>query len=309
LNLYLHDLPVVAALAELLDQASLALAVGFDGVTFSEHHAGFPGYLPTPLQMAGWVLARHPSGWAAPLPFLLPLRPTGILIEDLAWLAAGFPERVGFGAAPGYLFDDYTIHGVPFENRYESFWRAFDELAAAAAGAPSQSLFFRDPAVAGPLRDVPLVVATKSPRSVRRAAAANAGVMPPRLSDEAASRLFAEYSAAGGSGPWVIIRWAWLGSLVDQYAVRRRQAYDAAGGDHRWRSPTAEPPTVSTDEGDLAHRLAEGVLSGSGTCLSLRLHLPGLEPRQVRRQIESFAGVLPRLRHELSGLGSGGRLL
>ncbi len=41
---------------ELRAQAALAAQHGFDGVMTSEHHAGFHGYLPNPLQAAGWCL-------------------------------------------------------------------------------------------------------------------------------------------------------------------------------------------------------------------------------------------------------------
>ena len=47
-----------AQAADVLESGALAEEVGFDGVTMSEHHNGFPGYLPQPLLMCGLVLAR-----------------------------------------------------------------------------------------------------------------------------------------------------------------------------------------------------------------------------------------------------------
>ena len=76
---------------ELRVQAALAVTHGFDGVMTSEHHGGFAGYLPNPLQLAGFLLDAMPTGWAAPCPLLLPLRPTALVAEETAWLAARFP--------------------------------------------------------------------------------------------------------------------------------------------------------------------------------------------------------------------------
>ena len=47
----------------------------------SEHHGGFGGYHPTPLQVATFVLNEAPRGWAAPCPLLLPLRPAAAVAE------------------------------------------------------------------------------------------------------------------------------------------------------------------------------------------------------------------------------------
>ena len=46
---------------ELCTQAALAAGHGFDGVMTSEHHAGFAGYIPNPLQMAGFLLDAMPE--------------------------------------------------------------------------------------------------------------------------------------------------------------------------------------------------------------------------------------------------------
>ena len=78
-------------------QAVLGREAGFDGVMTSEHHGGFGGYLPNPLQLTGFLLDAMPGGWAAACPLLLPLRPAALVIEEAAWLAARFPGRVGLG--------------------------------------------------------------------------------------------------------------------------------------------------------------------------------------------------------------------
>ena len=104
LRLYPHnDLPAHGIVTVMREQAALAAKVGFDGVMTSEHHGGFGGYLPNPVQMTGWLLEAMSQGWAAPCPLLLPLRPWALVAEELAWRAARFPGRVGLGVAAGSL--------------------------------------------------------------------------------------------------------------------------------------------------------------------------------------------------------------
>jgi len=89
---YPHDeLDAAARVEELRVQAALAVEHGFDGVMTSEHHAGFAGYMPNPLQVAGFLLEAMQRGWAAPCPLLLTLRPPALVAEEIAWLAARFP--------------------------------------------------------------------------------------------------------------------------------------------------------------------------------------------------------------------------
>ena len=67
----------------------------------SEHHGGFAGYSPNPLQVTGWLLEAMRTGWCAPCPMLLPLRPVALVAEEVAWLAARFPGRVAVGRRAG----------------------------------------------------------------------------------------------------------------------------------------------------------------------------------------------------------------
>ena len=78
LRLYAAALDAEAILEELCAQAATGARAGFDGVMFAEHHGGFAGYAPNPLQAAGWLLDAMPSGWCAPCPLLLPLRPVAV---------------------------------------------------------------------------------------------------------------------------------------------------------------------------------------------------------------------------------------
>ena len=119
LRLYPHlngELDAPGIVAELTGQAALAAASGFDGVMTSEHHGGFAGYLPNPLQAAGWCLEEMATGWAAPCPLLLPLRPAALVAEWSLLRGEGGPElrprwkhcvdatARTFGAAVGVTF-------------------------------------------------------------------------------------------------------------------------------------------------------------------------------------------------------------
>ena len=112
----------------------------------SEHHGGFHGYLPNPLQAAGWCLEAMAHGWAAPCPLLLPLRPPALVAEEIAWLAARFPGRVGLGVASGALPADFEVMHVPMDDLAARFTAGFEELAGMLDGTAAARLA-DDPAI------------------------------------------------------------------------------------------------------------------------------------------------------------------
>ena len=207
LRLYPHDLPPAEVVAELMAQAGLAEAAGFDGVMTSEHHGGFPNYLPNPLLAATWALEATERAWAAPCPLLLPLRPVGQVVEDLAWTAQRFPGRVGAGFAAGALADDFVVSDVPFEEMRERF-RAALPIAVAGLRGHADGPLAADPAVAALQDDpVPLVSAAQSPAAARRAGALGIGLLFDSLiSTERAAEVSAAHQEAGGGGSRILIR-------------------------------------------------------------------------------------------------------
>ena len=76
-------------------EAQLAEDIGYDGVMVSEHHAGFPGYLPNRFSSVRffWQRLRKIMGFS--LPLLLPTKPRAMLAEEIAWLSSAYPHRVG----------------------------------------------------------------------------------------------------------------------------------------------------------------------------------------------------------------------
>src|SRR5207237_10022289 len=113
---------------------------GFDGVMTSEHHGGFAGYLPNPLQAAGFALDAIETGWAAPCPLLLPLRPAALVIEETAWLAARHPGRVGLGVAAGALPVDFEIMGTTMDDLAPRFAAALALVARVLGGGHAGAL-------------------------------------------------------------------------------------------------------------------------------------------------------------------------
>jgi len=297
MRLYPHnDLPAAEVVAELCAQAVLALGAGFDGVMTSEHHGGFPGYLPNPQQMASFVLADHPTGWAAACPLLLPIRPTALVAEETAWLAARHPGRVGLGVASGALPLDYEVMGSDRSSAPARFAAELPRLVAMLQGRGLGPLA-GDPALARCAdHPVPVLSAAVSPSAARRAAAAGAGILMEGMSDpERLARVTGAYDDAGGVAAKVLIRRVWLGALPTGLVDRQRRVYDGVTGDPA--AFGADQTVVADDAPGLAERLSAVVRVTGATAIDLRVHLPGITPESVRDQIvELGTAVVPLLK-------------
>lgn len=292
-----------AIVAELVAQAGLAAEVGFDGVMTSEHHGGFGGYSPNPLQLAGWMLDAMAAGWCAPCPLLLPLRPVALVAEEVAWLAARFPGRTAVGVAPGALPADFAIMEVPFEEKGERFRAGLARLAALLRGHDLGDLAGDHALRACVNRPVTVISTAMSPHAAQRAAEAGAGVLydgasaPDRL-----ARLSRAYEAAGGVGPKVLIRRVWLGDppteALDRQAALYR-SYTSAEAQRHWR----DNGFLCRSDGEaLVADLVEARAAAGADVLNLRIHVAGVPPELARRQIHRLGSeVLGPLRRALSG--------
>jgi alkanesulfonate monooxygenase SsuD/methylene tetrahydromethanopterin reductase-like flavin-dependent oxidoreductase (luciferase family) len=298
-RLYPHlDLPAPQIVEELRAQAALAVARGFDGVMTSEHHGGFAGYLPNPLQAAGFALDAMPNGWAAPCPLLLLLRPTALVIEETAWLAARHPGRVGLGVAAGALPADFEMMATTMDDLTPRFAHALAEVARLLSGGDAGPLA-GDPAVAQ-LREhpIPLLSAAASATAVRRAAANNVGLVFDSLSTPARCReLVDAYRAAGGTASCVLVRRAWVGEPPTSETARQvdtYRSYAPPGAATNWG---ADESIASTNPAEVADRLVEVARAASVDALNLRVHVPGVTPADARAQIERIGtDVVPRIR-------------
>jgi alkanesulfonate monooxygenase SsuD/methylene tetrahydromethanopterin reductase-like flavin-dependent oxidoreductase (luciferase family) len=287
-RLYPHnDLSAPMIVEELRAQAALAVEHGFDGVMTSEHHAGFHGYLPNPLQAAGFCLDAMPRGWSAPAPLLLPLRPPALVAEEVAWLAARFPGRVGLGVASGALPADFEVMGVTMHDLAARFTTGLEEVAGMLGGYAPRGLAGDaavDACVANP---IPVVSAAMGFTAVRRAARFGVGLLFDSLSTpERCRELTDAYRDADGDGPCVLIRRAWLGEpprarLDDQVDVYR--SYTPPSAQASWG---ADELVAATGPSSVADALADAVRRAGCDSLNLRVHVPGVSPREAREQIE-----------------------
>lgn len=296
LRLYPHDLPADKTVAVMCAQAAHAASVGFDGVMTSEHHGGFAGYLPNPLQAAGWALESMGTGWAAPCPLLLPLRPTALVVEEIAWLAARFPGRVGLGVAAGSLDQDFTVMGL---DKTDLARRYSDALAIVAGMLSGRDLghLAGDPAVGRCVAyPVPVLSAAMSATACRRAAALGVGLLLDSLTASSRCRELVDvFHNHGGTAPVVLIRRVHVGSEPDarhsqQVDVYRSYAADAAQTHWRRDELITGVPEAVADQID-AVRNATGA-----DAVNLRVHVPGVGPDEVADQIDALGDVLARLR-------------
>lgn len=302
MRLYPHDAAGPEVVELLRREAAGAEAAGFDGVMISEHHGGFAGYLPNPVQACGFVLDATDSIWAAPCPLVLPIRAATQVSEDLAWLAARFPRRVGAGFCAGGLAMDFEMAGVEFERNADMFKHSLPEVVGALRG-DAESPLADDAAVADLAhRPVPSVSAVASPAAARRAASLDIGILFDSLQTaERTRRLTDEYREAGGHQATIAIRRVWVGPPPNDSSeaqMERYRGYAPQGAMQHWG---ADELISGADGNELAGAIADFLAAGGCDAVNLRIHMTGLTPADIDAQIERHASeTVPALRHLLS---------
>ena len=297
LRLYPHnELDARSILRELCDQATLGLSAGFDGIMTSEHHGGFAGYLPNPLQVASFVLEETTGGWVAACPVLLPLRPVAQLAEEVAWLAVRHPGRVGLGVAAGALPLDFEAMGVDVADAVPRFKTALPRIVEMLRGRDLHPLEGDRALQACARSPIPVLSAAASPAAARRAARCGAGILSEGMSDvDRLRRICDAYDAAGGDQTKVIIRRVWMGPPPTTLIERQRGVYDSYAGS----GPSfADDQTISADDPDeLAERIHATWRASGADAINVRIHLPGVAPSDIRRQIMVLGNdVIPLVR-------------
>ncbi|HEX6310809.1 MAG TPA: LLM class flavin-dependent oxidoreductase [Acidimicrobiia bacterium] len=301
LRLYPHDdLPAPGIVDELRLQAAIGADAGFDGVMTSEHHGGFAGYLPNPLQAAGWCLEAMPTGWAAPCPLLLPLRPPALVAEEVAWLAARFPGRTGVGVAAGALPIDFEIMDVSMDALAARFSGALATLVRVLDGSDPGALA-DDPAIkACAEQPIPVVSAAMGTTAVHRAARLGIGILFDSLSTPERCRELADaYRAAGGAGPCILIRRAWVGEPPGERVERQLdvyRSYAAPAAQQHWEG---EQLVAAPDARAVGERLADVAHRAGADAVNVRVHVPGVTPEAAREQIDRLADAVVPLRETL----------
>jgi alkanesulfonate monooxygenase SsuD/methylene tetrahydromethanopterin reductase-like flavin-dependent oxidoreductase (luciferase family) len=305
LGMHLADGDPARAVDSLRHQAQTAERAGFDGVAMSEHHGGFPAYLPLPAQVIGTLLAATETIWGAPCPTVLPLRQSEFVVEELAWLNAAFPGRVGAAFVSGYQARDFELLGVDFERRRSIF---ADMLPGVVDGLRGRAtgLLAQDPAVAA-LAEHPLnvLLGVGGPKGAALAASVDAGLIITSLDNpETARRTMEAYEAAGGTGTRVLIRRAWLGKAPSFEA--QMAAYRAADSAANLPSVAPDAVVASGSADEVMTRLVAECQALGATALNVRIFSADEDEGAHLEQIAAFgAEVLPGLRKALGWADEG----
>lgn len=286
--------------AAIIEQAQEAERAGFSGVTLSEHHGGFPGYMGMPALASNWILGATERIWAGPAPYLVNLRNPVLAAEELAWSAARFPGRFGAALAPGYAQSDFELLGVPWEDKAARFEAALAVLLPTLRGEGEGA---EDPAFRSWATDpAPLMRAANTRKGVERAATLGMGVYFPSGSDRERMRsMIDRYRAAGGPGPVNKVRMLWMGEPPPGALERREQTYRSAAANGSRQAQGFTEPFLHGDSEHIAEELVTDIEALGLEGVNVRFHLEGGDRDWVREQIGRFgAEVLPHLTGALS---------
>src|SRR5262249_50377815 len=108
-------------LREVLDEALLAEALGFNSVWVPEHHFGLFGCLPTPAVFLAHVAAKTTRIKLAPATVLLPCNQPLRVAEEYAMLDLLSDGRAIFSAGRGYDKREYDAFAIPFDESRARF--------------------------------------------------------------------------------------------------------------------------------------------------------------------------------------------
>jgi alkanesulfonate monooxygenase SsuD/methylene tetrahydromethanopterin reductase-like flavin-dependent oxidoreductase (luciferase family) len=102
---------------QVIAEAQLAEASGFDACFFGEHHQDKDGFLPSPLIVATAVAVQTRRLHVGTSVILLPLHHPVHVAEDVTTLDIVSKGRVILGVGVGYQATDFQAFGVPMEHR------------------------------------------------------------------------------------------------------------------------------------------------------------------------------------------------
>lgn len=121
---------------EVIAEAQLAEASGFDACFFGEHHQDKDGFLPSPLIVATAVAARTSRLRVGTSVILLPLHHPVRVAEDVITLDLVSRGRVVLGVGIGYQPSDFRAFAVPMEDRLARFEESVEIVRLCWAGEP-----------------------------------------------------------------------------------------------------------------------------------------------------------------------------
>lgn len=221
---------------EVIAEAQLAEASGFDSCFFGEHHQDKDGFLPSPLIVATAVAARTRRLRVGTSVILLPLHHPVRVAEDAITLDLVSKGRVIIGVGVGYQPADFRAFNVPMEHRAAIFEESIEILRRCWSGErfsfTGKHYTLEDVQVlprpiqpGGP----PLWIGASVPPAARRAGrVADGFVGTPSTSLESATRLVDLYKDAArqaGREPRVIM-------MRDAWVARTQAEADEVYGPH-----------------------------------------------------------------------------
>lgn len=121
---------------EVIAEAQLAEASGFDACFFGEHHQDKDGFLPSPLIVATAVAARTQRLRVGTSVILLPLHHPVRVAEDVITLDIVSKGRIILGVGIGYQAADFRTFAVPMEHRVARFEESVEILRRCWTGEP-----------------------------------------------------------------------------------------------------------------------------------------------------------------------------
>ena len=232
-----------------------------------------------PLQMASFVLedARRRVGPRRHR-FSLPLRSTALVAEEVAWLQARHPGRVGLGVAAGALPQDFAAAGVGQADAVDRFKSELPRLVAMLRGEDLGELEGDPALLACRQAPVPVLSAAVSVAAAVRAARCGAGILMEGMSTPARlARLTRAFDEAGGTGAKVLIRRVWLGRPQSGLIDSQRAVYESYAPDS---TSFGDDQTIASDDpAELAERLA----ATAERSRRRRAQPPGTAPRHGAR--------------------------
>ncbi len=175
---------------------------GFAAVTLEEHHLAENGWLPSPLPLAGAILARTETIRVTIVALLVTLYDPVRLAEDIAVLDLLGRGRLSFVAGMGYRPDEYHAVGKRWEDRGRAMDETIDTLLKAWSGKP-----FRYKGRTIRVTPVPFsrphpffFIGGMSKTAARRAAGFGLPFYPPMTRPDLEAAYNAELERTGNSG-------------------------------------------------------------------------------------------------------------
>jgi alkanesulfonate monooxygenase SsuD/methylene tetrahydromethanopterin reductase-like flavin-dependent oxidoreductase (luciferase family) len=134
------------------------------------------------------------------------------------------------------------------------------------------------------------VSAAASVTAARRAARFGVGIIFDSLSTPQRCRELTDaYRAAGGPGPCVLIRRAWIGAPPVELVARQLdvyRSYSSSGAQAHWQGEQL----VAGDASAVAGGLRDAMETAGCECVNLRVHVPGVARELAREQICRLGG-------------------